>query len=171
MLLDKPYGRALDWWAFGIVLYQMMTAQSPFHGRDQDEICNAILTAEPPYPESLARDAADLMRKLLLKMPEERIGYQKGAEEIMEHGFFSSIDWDALYKKEVTPPFRPIIKDRNDLSNYDTGITSIDPLLTPINSSISTAPISNYKNVNKDLVLALSPTEQEQFRDFPLSFT
>ena len=141
MLLDVPYGRALDWWAFGIILYQMMTAQSPFHGRDQDEIYNAILTAEPPYPESLASDAVDLMRKLLSKPPEDRLGYQKGAEEVMDHTFFSSIDWDALYKKEVTPPFRPTIRDRNDLSNFDTEITSTDPRLALVKSSMSTSPI------------------------------
>ena len=151
MLLDIPYGRAVDWWAFGIILYQMMTAQSPFHGRDQAEIYTAILTAEPPYPETLASDAVDLIRKLLSKPPEQRIGYQKGAEEIMEHGFFSSIDWNALYKKEVMPPFRPTIKDRNDLSNFDTEITSTDPRLTPVKSGMSTSPMLRCENVDKNL--------------------
>lgn len=87
MLLDKPYGRALDWWAFGILLYQMMTSQSPFRGQDQDDIYNAILTDEPPFPQYLPTDAVDLIRKLLLRKPEERLGYQKGAEEIMDHEF------------------------------------------------------------------------------------
>ncbi|KAK0513932.1 hypothetical protein JMJ35_003654 [Cladonia borealis] len=152
MLLDKPYGRAVDWWAFGIILYQMMTAQSPFNGRDQDDVYDAILTAEPPYPEYLPSDAVDLIRKLLVRKPEERLGYQKGAEEIMDQVLFNLIDWEALYKKEVTSPFRPTIKDRNDLSNFDTEITSTDPRLTPVKS-------------------ALSPAEQEQFRDFPFSYT
>ena len=137
MLLDRPYGRAVDWWAFGILLYQMMTSQSPFRGQDQDDIYNAILTVEPPYPEHLPSDAVDLIRKLLVRDPEERLGYQKGAEEIMDHEFFNSIDWDALYEKEVTPPFRPTIRDRNDLSNFDSDITGTTPYLTPMQSGTS----------------------------------
>ena len=137
MLLDKPYGRAVDWWAFGVLLYQMMTSQSPFHGQDQDDIYNAILTDEPPYPEHLPGDAVDLITKLLAREPEHRLGYQKGAEEIMNHDFFVSIDWNALYKKEVTPPFRPTTKNRNDLSNSDSEITSTAPCLTPVQSGMS----------------------------------
>ena len=138
MLLDKPYGRAVDWWAFGILLYQMMTSQSPFHGQTEDDIYNAILTDEPPYPEHLPSEAVDLIRKLLVRKPEERLGYQKGAKEIMDHEFFSSTNWDALYKKEVTPPFRPTIQDRKDLSNFDSDITSMAPCLTPVQSGMST---------------------------------
>lgn len=119
-------------------MYQMMTSQSPFHGQDEDDIYDAILTDEPPYPTHLPRDAVDLIRKLLVRKPEERLGYQKGAEEIMGHEFFNSIDWHALYNKEVTPPFRPTIEDRNDLSNFDTEFTSTAPFLTPVQSGIST---------------------------------
>ena len=139
MLLDKPYGRALDWWAFGIILYQMMTSQSPFNGQDEDDVYDAILTAEPPYPEYLPSDAVDLIRKLLVRRLEERLGYQKGAEENIDHEFFNSIDWEALYKKEVAPPFRPTIEDRNDLSNFDTEFTSTAPFLTPVQSGMSTS--------------------------------
>ena len=151
MLLDEPYGRAVDWWSFGVLLYQMMTSQSPFRGQDQDAIYNAILTEEPPYPENLASDAVDLIRKLLVRKPEERLGYQKGAEEIMDHGFFTSIDWDALYRKEVMPPFRPTIRDRNDLSNVDSEITSTAPCLTPVQSGMSHPLIWQYGDVDKDL--------------------
>ena len=139
MLLDRPYGRAVDWWAFGIILYQMMTSQSPFKGQDEDDVYDAVLTTEPPYPKHLPSDAVHLIRKLLVRRPEERLGYQKGAEEIMDHEFFNSIDWEALYKKEVAPPFRPTIEDRNDLSNFDTEFTSVAPFWTPVQSGMSTS--------------------------------
>ena len=115
----------------------MMTSQSPFRGQDVDDIYNAILSDEPPYPEHLPSDAVDLIRKLLVQNPEERLGYQKGAEEIMDHEFFDSIGWDALYKKEVTPPFRPTIRDKDDLSNFDIELTSTAPCLTPVQSGMS----------------------------------
>ena len=151
MLLDNPYGRAVDWWSFGVLLYQMMTSQSPFHGQDENDIYEAILTSEPAYPEHLPSEAVDLIRKLLVRKPEERLGYRKGAEEITDHGFFNSIDWDALYKKDVTPPFRPRIRDRNDLSNFDTEFTSTAPCLTPVQSGMSHPLIWQYGDVDKDL--------------------
>ena len=151
MLLDNPYGRAVDWWSFGVLLYQMMTSQSPFHGQDENDIYEAILTSEPAYPEHLPSEAVVLIRKLLVRKPEERLGYEKGAEEIMDHEFFNSIDWDALYKKEVTPPFKPRIRDRNDLSNFDTEFTSTAPCLTPVQSGMSHPLIWQYGDVDKDL--------------------
>lgn len=117
----------------------MVLSQSPFRGQDADEVYDAILADEPTYPAHMPNDAVNLIRKLLVKKPEERLGYHKGAEEIMDHEFFNSMDWDALYKKEATPPFRPTIKDRNDLSNFDTEITSMAPILTPVQSGMSTS--------------------------------
>ncbi len=134
----------------------MMTSQSPFRGQDEDEIYDAILTDEPPYPKHMPNKAVDLIRKLLVRKPEERLGYQKGAEEIMDHEFFNSIDWDALYKKEVMPPYRPAIKHRNDLSNFDTEFTSTAPFLTPVQSGMFTFQLASLKMLKK-LSLSLEP--------------
>ena len=112
----------------------MLFQQPPFRGEDEDEIYDAILYDEPVYPTDVPKDAMDLIPKLLAREPEERLGYHKGAEEIMNHQFFNSIDWGALYRKEVTPPFRPAIKDREDLSNFDTEFTSMPRILTPVQS-------------------------------------
>lgn len=117
-----------------------MTSQSPFRGQTEDEIYDAILADEPLYLHHMPNDAVNLIRKLLVRKPEERLGYHKGATEIMNHDFFSSIDWDALYRKEVTPPFRPTIKDRYDLSDFDTELTGMAPCLAPVQSSMSITP-------------------------------
>ena len=117
----------------------MLLSQSPFRGQDEDEIYDAILADEPLYPDHhMPTDAVDFIRKLLVKNPKERIGYHKGAQEIMEHDFFNSIDWDALEKMEVAPPFRPTIRDREDLSNFDLEMTGVASVLTPVESGMST---------------------------------
>ena len=121
----------MDWWAFGVILYQMVTSQAPFRGEDEDEIYDSILSDNQPYyPENMPDDAVDLIRKLLERNPEERLGYRRGAQEVMEHPFFDSIEWDALYKKEVVPPFKPTLRDKNDLSNFDVEFTREAPVLT-----------------------------------------
>ena len=127
-----PYGRAADWWAFGVIMYEMILGQVPFQGDDADEIYNAILESQPFYPTHMPNDARDLIQKLLVPEPEERLGYHKGAEEIMNHQFFKLIDWRALYMREVMPPFRPAIKGRSDVSNFDTEFTSPLPNLSPV---------------------------------------
>ena len=139
ILLDKLYGRTVDWWYFGTVLYQMTASQSPFAGDDEDKIYDAVLNKEPSYPPSMPNDVVDIVKKLLVKKPEERLGYHKGAEEIMTHVFFKSIDWDALYKKEVTPPFRPNMTIGHDLdpSNFDKEFTSTEACWTPVESGVN----------------------------------
>lgn len=114
----------------------MLLQQSPFRGEDEDEIYDAILADEPLYPISMPPSAVNLIQKLLMRDPEQRLGYHQGAQEIMNHDFFTMIDWEALYRKEVTPPFRPMITDKDDVRNFDTEFTSKAPFLTPVQSGM-----------------------------------
>lgn len=135
ILLDKKYGRAVDWWAFGVLIYQMLLQQSPFRGEDEDEIYDAILADEPLYPIHMPRDSVSILQKLLTREPELRLGSgRRDAEEIMEHPFFKGVDWDDIYNKRVPTPFKPQIKDAKDTSNFDQEFTSVTPVLTPVQS-------------------------------------
>jgi classical protein kinase C len=64
ILMDKRYGRAVDWWAFGVLIYQMLLQQSPFRGEDEDEIYDAILADEPLYPIHMPRDSVSILQKV-----------------------------------------------------------------------------------------------------------
>jgi serine/threonine protein kinase len=64
--MDKRYGRAVDWWAFGVLIYQMLLQQSPFRGEDEDEIYDAILSDEPLYPIHMPRDSVSILQKVRL---------------------------------------------------------------------------------------------------------
>jgi serine/threonine protein kinase len=66
ILLEQRYGRAVDWWAFGVLTYEMLLGQSPFRGDDEDEIFDAILEDEPLYPITMPRDAVSLLQRVSL---------------------------------------------------------------------------------------------------------
>lgn len=133
--MDKKYARAVDWWAFGVLIYQMLLQQSPFRGEDEDEIYDAILADEPLYPIHMPRDSVSILQKLLTREPELRLGSgPTDAQEVMSHAFFRNINWDDIYHKRVPPPFLPSISSPTDTSNFDQEFTSVTPVLTPVQS-------------------------------------
>ncbi|KAM0191126.1 hypothetical protein ACHAPC_002396 [Botrytis cinerea] len=146
ILLDKKYGRAVDWWAFGVLIYQMLLQQSPFRGEDEDEIYDAILADEPLYPIHMPRDSVSILQKLLTREPEQRLGSgPTDAQEIMSQPFFRSINWDDVYHKRIAPPFQPSITNATDTSNFDSEFTSVTPVLTPVQSVLSQAMQEEFR--------------------------
>ncbi|EMC91585.1 hypothetical protein BAUCODRAFT_27875 [Baudoinia panamericana UAMH 10762] len=146
ILLDKKYGRAVDWWAFGVLIYQMLLQQSPFRGEDEDEIYDAILADEPLYPIHMPRDSVSILQKLLTREPELRLGSgPTDAQEIMSHAFFRNINWEDIYNKRVPAPFVPTVKNRADTSNFDSEFTSVTPVLTPVQSVLTQAMQEEFR--------------------------
>lgn len=146
ILLDKKYNRSVDWWAFGVLIYQMLLQQSPFRGEDEDEIYDAILADEPLYPIHMPRDSVSILQKLLTREPELRLGSgPTDAQEIMSHAFFRNVNWDDIYHKRVPPPFIPQMQGRADTSNFDTEFTSLKPDLTPVQSVLTQAMQEEFR--------------------------
>lgn len=146
ILLDKKYGRAVDWWAFGVLIYQMLLQQSPFRGEDEDEIYDAILADEPLYPIHMPRESVSILQKLLTRDPDQRLGSgPTDAQEVMSQPFFRNISWDDIYHKRVSPPFLPQIKNATDTSNFDSEFTSVTPVLTPVQSVLSQAMQEEFR--------------------------
>lgn len=148
ILKEQGYTRAVDWWAFGVLLYQMLLCQSPFSGDDEDEVFNAILTDEPLYPIDMAGDIVQIFQGLLTKDPENRLGAgQRDALEVMEEPFFRNINFEDILNLRVQPPYVPEIKSPEDTSYFEHEFTSAPPTLTPLPSILTT-------------------TQQEEFRGF-----
>ncbi|CAO1626780.1 unnamed protein product [Sympodiomycopsis kandeliae] len=138
ILLEQRYGRAVDWWAFGILIYEMLLGQAPFRGDDEDEIFDAILEDEPLYPIHMPADSVSILHRLLTRDPAKRLGSgDRDAEEIKAHPFFRDINWDDMFHKRVPPPFKPTLKNASDTSWFDTEFTSEKPTLTPVHSVLS----------------------------------
>lgn len=110
ILLEQRYGRAVDWWAFGVLIYEMLLGQSPFRGDDEDEIFDAILEDEPLYPIHMPRDSVSILQKLLTRDPLRRLGGgPTDAEEIKCHPFFRETVWEDVYRKRIPAPYFPTV--------------------------------------------------------------
>ncbi|PVH96128.1 kinase-like protein [Periconia macrospinosa] len=146
IILGMKYGTAVDWWTFGVLLYQMLLQQSPFRGDDEEEIYDAILTDEPLFPTHMQQDSISIVKQLLTRQPELRLGFgPTDALEIMSHPFFRNINWDDVYHKRLPVPFLPTVKDRADTGNFDSEFTSTQPALTPVHSILSNAMQEEFR--------------------------
>lgn len=139
IISGKQYDRAVDWWALGVLLFQMLLCQSPFKGEDEDEIFNAIEHDDVRYPINMPRQTVLVLQALLTKDPASRLGSgARDAEEIMEHPYFSDINFDDVLNLRVQPPYIPEVTSEHDYSNFDKEFTSETPRLTPVDTILTT---------------------------------
>lgn len=127
ILNGHKYTFSVDWWSFGVLLYEMLIGQSPFHGDDEDELFESIRVDTPHYPRWITKESKDLLEKLFDRDSTKRLGV---TGNIKLHPFFKVINWTALEKKEVEPPFKPKVKSPNDHSNFDREFLSEKPRLS-----------------------------------------
>lgn len=146
ILKEQEYTKAVDWWAFGVLLYQMLLCQSPFSGDDEDEVFNAILTDEPLYPIDMAGEIVQIFQGLLTKDPEKRLGAgPRDAAEVMEEPFFRNINFEDILNLRVKPPYIPEIKSPEDTSYFEQEFTSAPPTLTPLPSVLTTGQQEEFR--------------------------
>lgn len=148
IIAGKQYDRSVDWWAFGVLMFQMLLCQSPFKGDDEDDIFNAIEHDDVRYPISMPRQTVLVLQALLTKDPMQRLGSsERDALEIMEHPYFQDVNFDDVLNLRIQPPYLPEISSEHDYSNFDQEFTSETPRLTPVDT-------------------VLTSEMQEQFRGF-----
>ncbi|CAG9840123.1 unnamed protein product [Diabrotica balteata] len=136
VLEDNDYGRAVDWWGIGVVMYEMMCGRLPFYNRDHDVLFTLILMEEVKFPKNLSTEAKELLAGLLVKDPTKRLGGgPEDAKQIMAHPFFSSINWRDLELKKIPPPFKPQVISDIDTRYFDSEFTGESVELTPPDTS------------------------------------
>ncbi|XP_073511301.1 protein kinase C theta type-like [Phyllobates terribilis] len=105
VLLDKSYSVAVDWWSLGIMVSKMSSGRSPFYnGPQKQAVYKSITTEKLKFPTWLEVDVKNLIKKLLRKNPERRLGV---SGNIRDHPFFGTICWEELEQRRAQPPFIP----------------------------------------------------------------
>lgn len=126
----KGHSFVADWWSFGVLMYEMLTGSLPFQGANRKETMSQILRAKLGMPQFLSNEAQALLRVLFKRNPSNRLG-ASGIQELKDHPFFASINWDNLYRKTIHPPFKPAVSRADDAFYFDSEFTSKTPKDSP----------------------------------------
>ncbi|XP_074850178.1 ribosomal protein S6 kinase alpha-3 isoform X2 [Carettochelys insculpta] len=128
----RGHTQSADWWSFGVLMFEMLTGTLPFQGKDRKETMTMILKAKLGMPQFLSPEAQSLLRMLFKRNPANRLGAgPDGVEEIKRHLFFSTIDWNKLYRREIHPPFKPATGRPEDTFYFDPEFTAKTPKDSP----------------------------------------
>jgi len=146
ILEGNGYGKAVDWWSFGTLVFEMLTGLPPFYAGDVQQMYAKIISAKLVIPSTVPADAKSLIEELLVRDPEKRLS---DPVKIKGHPFFKGIDWDLLLAKELTPPYIPPVKNDEDNSQFDTSFTQEEAKLSQEESSIiSESDQANFSDFN-----------------------
>lgn len=120
IILSKGYNKAVDWWALGVLMYEMAAGYPPFFADQPIQIYEKIVTGKVRFPSHFSAELKDLLKSLLQVDITNRCGNLKnGATDVKSHKWFSNIDWISLYQKKLEAPFIPKCKGAGDVSNFE----------------------------------------------------
>ncbi|XP_061162501.1 atypical protein kinase C-like isoform X3 [Saccostrea echinata] len=142
VLRGEDYDFSVDWWALGVLMFEMLAGRSPFDvvggaenpdQNSEDYLFQIILEKTIRIPRSLSVKAASILKGFLNKNPTERLGchHETGFNDIQSHPFFRAVQWHELEQKLVTPPYKPNLKSDRDLEHFDPAFTDEPVQLTP----------------------------------------
>uniref|UniRef100_A0AAQ4RM76 non-specific serine/threonine protein kinase n=1 Tax=Gasterosteus aculeatus aculeatus TaxID=481459 RepID=A0AAQ4RM76_GASAC len=120
VILRQGYGKPVDWWAMGIILYEFLLGCVPFFGDTPEELFGQVITDDIVWPEgdeALPVDAQHLISSLLQTNPLVRLG-TGGAFEVKQHSFFAAVNWNSLLRQKAE--FIPHLESEEDTSYFDT---------------------------------------------------
>ncbi|XP_036996232.2 cAMP-dependent protein kinase catalytic subunit PRKX isoform X3 [Artibeus jamaicensis] len=120
VIQSKGHGRAVDWWALGILIFEMLSGFPPFFDDNPFGIYQKILAGRIDFPRHLDFNVKDLIRKLLVVDRTRRLGNMKnGADDVKRHRWFRTLDWEAVPQRKLKPPILPKVCGEGDTSNFE----------------------------------------------------
>ncbi|KAI9812768.1 MAG: serine/threonine protein kinase, AGC [Pycnora praestabilis] len=120
VIQSKGHSTAVDWWAFGILVYEFLVGQPPFWDQNPMKIYEMIVGGKVRYPSGMSSEAKDLISGLCTVDRTKRLGnISGGVGRVKSHPFFKDINWEALYYRKIEGPIVPHVTHAADTSNFD----------------------------------------------------
>ncbi|XP_030369066.1 cAMP-dependent protein kinase catalytic subunit 3 [Scaptodrosophila lebanonensis] len=120
IIQSKGHNRAVDWWALGVLIYEMLVGYPPFYDEQPFGIYEKILSGKIEWERHMDPIAKDLIKKLLVNDRTKRLGNMKnGADDVKRHRWFKHLNWNDVYNKKLKPPILPDVHHDGDTKNFD----------------------------------------------------
>ncbi|CAF3422571.1 unnamed protein product [Rotaria socialis] len=120
VIQNRGHHKASDWWALGVLIFEMLAGYPPFYDNDQFGTYKKILSGRIDFPRHFDYAAKQLLRKILNTDQSQRLGAAKnGGDEIKREQWFVSVSWSDVYERKVEPPIKPKITSPYDTTNFD----------------------------------------------------
>ncbi|KAG2770652.1 hypothetical protein Pcac1_g18263 [Phytophthora cactorum] len=117
---SKGHGKSVDWWALGVLIYEMLAGYPPFYDENPFGIYQKILDGKVDFPKHIESKAKDLIKKLLSQDRTKRLGCLRGgSEDVKKHKYFGKVDWDSVLARSETPPYLPPVGGPGDHTHFD----------------------------------------------------
>jgi len=121
VISQSGHNHAIDWWALGVMTYELMVGHAPFHAQNQKMIWDNIQKgiSQVRFDPNSAPELKSFVKAMCQPHPADRLPMMKGGvERVKAHDFYKGFDWHALKNGTMTPPYVPIVKSRKDLTNF-----------------------------------------------------
>jgi len=120
IILSRGHDKAVDYWALGVLTYEMTAGYVPFYADDPMDVYQLILDGDVKFPSHFGRSTKDMIKQLLNQNVSKRLGSTKdGIQGIVKHRYFQGFDWEGLLDYTLKPPLLPKVTSPEDTSNFD----------------------------------------------------
>jgi len=119
IITGQGHGLAVDWWALGVLIFELVASHAPFFDEDMNGTFRRIMACDFQFPKLFSPECKDLISRLLQVRPTKRLGVIKGGPELIrKQPWFLGFDWDLLTQKKMDVPIKPTVKSFDDLDNF-----------------------------------------------------
>jgi len=153
VIMGTGHDSAVDWWALGVLIFEMIAGYPPFYGDQPFEIYEKICDSAYRFPSSFDPLTRDVISRLLSLQKQLRLGVAGGPASVKNHGFFAGIDWTLLANLQLEPPIIPAVSPPKPDSYFREALPDLD------NYSLQRPKYDKYKSVYGEL-----------FKEFDMSF-